>query len=61
MYSLNRRLGRPQNPSGVCGQEKNVAPVGIQPVDRHANGATDEINISVAERRSGKRMQEIEK
>jgi hypothetical protein len=30
-YSLDRRLGEPQNKSGCCGEEKNTALLGIEP------------------------------
>jgi hypothetical protein len=43
-YSLDRRLGGPQNRSGRCGEEKHLAPAGnptpaVQPGARR--GATD--------------------
>jgi hypothetical protein len=43
-YSLDRRLGRPRNRSGRCGEEKLLAPAGnptpaVQPVSRR--DATD--------------------
>jgi hypothetical protein len=28
-YSLDRRLGRPQSQSGLCGEEKDLAPARI--------------------------------
>jgi hypothetical protein len=30
-YPLNRRLGGPQSRSGSCGEEKNLAMLGIKP------------------------------
>jgi hypothetical protein len=43
-YSLDRRLGGPQNGSGRCGEEKHLAPAGnptpaVQPIARQ--DATD--------------------
>jgi hypothetical protein len=39
LYSLDRRLGGPQNRSGYCGEEKHLVPPGnptlaVQPVAR---------------------------